>query len=286
MRWGDALARFETSQKLHPHAGTTYNIGICQRALGRYTLSRATFLRALDEHRATGALPEGTVANIEGYLQETEGLLATLDVKMAPTSAAITVDGRPLEVVKGNGKPRLIAGTLAPGPGRRPPADAFELVVDPGAHVFVLSRKGYEDVVVNRTVKPGSRTRLDLVLKRLPAALRVASNERGAAVAIDGVDVGVAPLTIARPPGRNRVLVQKEGFEPYDTRVRLHPAERLYVMAPLEPESLAVHEAWWFWVSIGGAVATTAVVTYFATRPDPERPPLDAGCLGWAIRVP
>ena len=33
-RWGDALARFEASAKLRPHPGTTYNIGVCQRALG------------------------------------------------------------------------------------------------------------------------------------------------------------------------------------------------------------------------------------------------------------
>ena len=71
MRWGEALARFESAQKLHPHPGTVYNIGICQRALGRYAQARASFRRALDEHRATTVLADGTVANIEGYLRDT-----------------------------------------------------------------------------------------------------------------------------------------------------------------------------------------------------------------------
>jgi tetratricopeptide (TPR) repeat protein len=283
MRWGEALARFEAAQKLYPHAGTIYNIGICQRALGQYTLARASFRRALDDHRQSGALADGTVANIEGYLREIDNVLATLDVTLAPVSAEVTVDGRPLE----RAAPRAwIAGTLPPGRGRAPGSAKFVITIDPGPHVFVLSRKGYEDVVVQKTVTPGEREKLDLVLKRLPAALSIDADQKGAAVAVDGVDVGVAPVTLKRPPGRYRVLVRKDGFDAYDARVTLHPAERVDLTARLEPEAFGVHEQWWFWLSIGSAVATTAVVTYFLTRPDPERPALDGGGLGWAIRVP
>jgi hypothetical protein len=42
-------------------------------------------------------------------------------------------------------------------------------------------------------------------------------------------------------------------------------------------------ERWWFW-TIAGAVVTGAVVgKYFATRPEPTRPAVDGGTLGWKI---
>src|SRR6516165_11896375 len=46
-QWAEALVAFEAADKIRPHAVTTYNIGVCQRALGRYALARATFTRAL-----------------------------------------------------------------------------------------------------------------------------------------------------------------------------------------------------------------------------------------------
>ena len=36
MQWSDALAAFEKSRLLRPHPATTFNIGYCQRALGRF----------------------------------------------------------------------------------------------------------------------------------------------------------------------------------------------------------------------------------------------------------
>jgi hypothetical protein len=43
---------------------------------------------------------------------------------------------------------------------------------------------------------------------------------------------------------------------------------------------------WWFWTAVGAVVVGSAVGTYYATRPDPERPPVDGGGLGWSVRVP
>src|SRR4051812_5017686 len=49
-QWAEALQAFERSAKLRPHAVTTFNIGVCQRAMGNYTLARDTLLRALTEN--------------------------------------------------------------------------------------------------------------------------------------------------------------------------------------------------------------------------------------------
>jgi hypothetical protein len=82
------------------------------------------------------------------------------------------------------------------------------------------------------------------------------------------------------------VLVRKEGFESYELDVTVRPGERIDLTAPLQPDEPGLHERWWFWVAIAGAIGTAATITYFATRPEPERPPLDGGGLGWTIRVP
>ncbi len=289
MLWAEALGRFEVSAKLRPHAGTTYNMAICHRALGQYTVARAVFSRALRDNAEAGGgeLAQSTVENINGFLAEVERVLATVTVTLDPPSAAITVDGRPLErMTTTTGPPVLVAGTLPVGPGGKPPARKFKLVVDPGMHVIVIERAGFSDAVVRHQVTPGSKTTLALKLERLPSLLHVEANEPRAAVAVDGVDVGLAPVTLQRPAGPYEVVVEKRGFDPYRANVTLHAAQRLDLMARLQPTTIGLHERWWFWTALGATLASAVVVTYFVTRPEPERPPLDGGGLGWTIRVP
>jgi hypothetical protein len=288
MLWGEALARFERSAELNSHAGTTYNIGVCHRALGHYTRAEAAFRRALAQNEAAGGteLAESLRNNIDGFLREIERGIGIVTVTLDPPTASLAVDGRPLEVRSNGKRPVLVGGTQPPGPGTSPPASRFAVRLDPGAHVFMIRRKGFSDAIVRHEVKPGSRTKLELVLERLPGTLHVKASEEDAAVSVDGIDVGVVPVTLLRPAGAYEVLVQKEGFEPYRTDVSLRAAERIDLMAPLEPEHIGLHERWWFWAALGTAVASTVVVTYFVTRPGPERPPLDGGGLGWTIRVP
>src|SRR5947199_10579030 len=62
-QWGAALAAFERSAKLRPHPWATFNIAVCERALGQYVRARRTFARALDERRGGDMdLPDATVA--------------------------------------------------------------------------------------------------------------------------------------------------------------------------------------------------------------------------------
>lgn len=290
MLWGEALDRFESSARLNAHAGTSYNIGICHRALGQYTRAQAAFRHALRQNAAAdGAeLAAGTVKNIEAFSAEIERVLATVEVTLEPPGAAISVDGRPLETREHQpgGRTVLVAGTLAAGPGKAPPHAKFTLVLDPGAHVVLISREGYGDAVVRHQVSPGSKTTLALELERLPATLHVGASEPEAAVSVDGIDVGVAPVTLSRPAGDYEVWVQKRGYDPYQADVTLRAAQRVDLMARLRPTEIGLHERWWFWAALGTAVASTVVVTYFVTRPEPERPPLDGGGLGWTIRVP
>ena len=49
-RWRDALAAFEESASLRSHAKTTYNLGYCERAIGRPTRALRFFARRPRAH--------------------------------------------------------------------------------------------------------------------------------------------------------------------------------------------------------------------------------------------
>jgi hypothetical protein len=293
LQYADALAAFEHSAKLHPHAATTYNIAVCFRAMGRYTLAQKKLAEALAQDHASGGaeLSETLKAETHGFLEQIDGLLAKAEVTLLPADAAIAVDGHPLEVqLPANGAPSpatptLVAGTRPPGPGEAPPADKFSLVLDPGAHVLTLTRKGFADAVVNRIFPPGATTTLDLALDRLPATLSFASTSLAAAVTVNGIDVGLTPVDITRPAGQYEVAVKKTGFVTYETRVFAHAGERVDLLANLQPYKTPLTQRWWFWTAAGVLVSGVAVLTYAVTRPAPERPPLDGGGLGWTVQA-
>src|SRR5262249_13807542 len=151
-----------------------------------------------------------------------DGIVARVRVSVIPEGAGVAVDGRPLEPVNDEpGVPTLVAGTRPPGPGEPAPPGTFVLLLDPGAHVFTISRKGFTDAVVNRTLAPGARSDLNLELSRLPASLRISADREGALVTVGGVDVGPVPVEVLRPAGAYRVSVKRAGFVPYETRVNV-----------------------------------------------------------------
>src|SRR5438094_10672406 len=70
-QWSEALAAFEQSARLRPHAITTYNIGACYRAMGRYARARETFGRALAESDASNhQLPESLADEARAFAAE------------------------------------------------------------------------------------------------------------------------------------------------------------------------------------------------------------------------
>lgn len=284
--WSEALAAFEKSYALRPHPVTSFNIGVVMRALGQYTRARRAFQRALTEQSAgVGEMAEDLQDQARTFRAEIDGLLAQVTIDMDPPSASIVVDGRPLEIETEGELPVLVAGLKPAGPGAPPPAKRFIVLLDPGVHVFVISRKGFEDAVVRRELAAGSREKLPLVLDELPATLRISANEKNALVEVDGRDVGPAPVDVRRAAGEYKVRVTKTGFVTYETRVRVPAGGEVDVRVPLKKREPALTEKWWFWSAIGVVTSGAAVATYFAARPEATRPPLDGGGLDWAVRV-
>lgn len=287
--WAEALAAFERSRGLRPHALTSFNIGACERALGHYTRARAELLRSLEQDRVSSELPPSVRTEAQAFLGEIERILVQIALVVEPSATAVSVDGRPLERIDGAAtRPRFVAGTAPPGPGAPARARELEIVADPGAHVITLSRHGYSDIVINRTYRPGERATERWSLTELPATIRISSNERLALVSVNGKDVGAAPVDVRRPAGTYRVEVTKPGFVHYAADVRVMAGEESVLRSTLVREKPSILSKWWFWTAAATLAGGVATVSFLAARGESrgERPALDGGTLGWVAKVP
>jgi hypothetical protein len=187
--WPEALAAFTQSSQLHPHPVTTYNMAYCERALGHYTRAYKLFRRTLSEHAdaTRGTLPDDLFALTNAYLAEIEQRLARVPVRMTSPAIKVALDGRPLEVLSAPGDPRLVlvAGTRDDRGAEAPQQSAFDLLADPGRHVFVLSAPGAADEVRSETLEAGRSP--ELVLGRASALQPkpVVTSHVDAAVTVD-----------------------------------------------------------------------------------------------------
>jgi hypothetical protein len=163
-QWSEALAAYERAQSLHHHASTSYNIGFCLRALGRYTAARAMFEQALAEGRARpDELPAQLEKDATSFLREIEGKIVRLTVTVLGEDAALSVDGRPLlhqedgpyvAGVRDLGNPEGVGSPLVLqlDPGEHTlvleqGGSPLVLQLDPGEHTLVLEQGGESEVV-------------------------------------------------------------------------------------------------------------------------------------------
>ncbi|MDB4994319.1 MAG: TonB-dependent receptor [Myxococcaceae bacterium] len=137
-RPGDALAYFQRAYGLYPHYATLYNIGLCQRALGRTVESVTAFMKFLDVG-ADAVSPEQR-ATATRLIKEGQAKIVLATIKVTPSSAKIQVDGKPLE-------------------GR-------EVLLDPGSHVVDATAGGRQPVHHAFTAEPGSRPVINLTMPR------------------------------------------------------------------------------------------------------------------------
>ncbi len=282
VRWGEALAAFERAHTIKPHALTAYNMGVAERSLGRLTRSRARFREALARNDAAqGKELAGTIAeDARALLAEVETRLVRIEVTLDRTDAGFSVDGRP--VVPDPWEPNLVVAGLSP-PATDVPANAPRLVVlaDPGRHVISAIRQGYVPATAEGDHRPGSRSSVRLSLVEQDTELSIDCEVKNAAVRVDGVDVGIAPLVLRRPAGKHSVEVRAQGYQPYATTVDLRAGERSALLARMKFEEMTVFKRPIFWVGLGGTVVAVAgIVTYFLL---PVRP-YDGGSTGWVAQ--
>lgn len=113
------------------------------------------------------------------------------------------------------------------------------------------------------------------------ATISMTSDPPGAAVYVDGTLVGVAPVTIERPPGPHRVRVAKTGYLENVRVIEFSAGEPAAIQVTLTPDSTGTAAAPWFkqrkWILVGAAGGGGAAAAVMLSQR--EGPPPIAGTI-------
>jgi PEGA domain len=105
-----------------------------------------------------------------------------------------------------------------------------ELSIPAGLRTVIIRAPHYVDYITNVTIEgAGERQDLHVNLQTSWGALKVLSIPEGAHVSVDGVDSGVAPVTIPAPSGVRRVQLTSPGWKTWESSVVLKAGENLSV---------------------------------------------------------
>ena len=171
---------------------------------------------------AVVALAEGGVIAARSWRKAQVPTLGTLSVQTNPPGVAVFIDG----VARGNTPARVS--------------------LDAGSHIIELRGRGVPRVIPV-TVTAGAEASQYLELPETPSAgsLLVQSDPAGARVTVDGVDHGVAPVSVADlPPGEHEVVLQAEGGTPVKQRVVIQAGVTSSVLAPVSTATPGPVSGW------------------------------------------
>jgi hypothetical protein len=170
---------------------------------------------------AIGLIEGGIIAS-KAYRQPAVPTLGTLSVQTNPPGVAVFVDG----VARGNTPARLS--------------------LTAGSHIIELRGRGVPRVIPV-TVTAGAEASQYLELPETPSSgsLLVQSDPAGARVTVDGVDHGVAPVSVADlAPGDHEVVLQADGGTPVKQRVVIQAGVTSSVLAPVSTASAGPVSGW------------------------------------------
>ena len=168
------------------------------------------------------ALVEGGIIAARTLRQPAAPTLGTLSVQTNPPGVAVFVDG----VARGNTPARLSLSA--------------------GSHIVELRGRGVPRVIPV-TVTAGAEASQYLELPETPSSgsLLVQSDPPVARVTVDGVDHGVAPVSVADlTPGDHEVVLQADGGAPVKQRVVIQAGVTSSVLAPVSTASAGPVSGW------------------------------------------
>jgi hypothetical protein len=197
-RWNEALTAFERSNELLRHAVTLFNVGFCERALGHYARAERAFSDAVaDDASGASSLPADLRTSARELLAEIRTRRSVAVMVADAPDLALLVDGRPLEPVASEpGRAVYVAGVRAPAAPEPLAPGTVEVRLDPGTHVFQLTRSGRAEPDLVETFLPGETRTL---LFRSPLARP------------EPVHDGVRPASTSQGPGWPAITVASVG---------------------------------------------------------------------------
>lgn len=103
--------------------------------------------------------------------------------------------------------------------------------------------------------------------------LEIRSQPPGAAVFVDGTELGITPYKRAAFAGKHKVVLRHTGFRSQQTDTTVEDGQKQKLDLTLSPgadpvqvvvverEKTPIYKKWWFWVAIGGGAAAAAAIT-------------------------
>jgi hypothetical protein len=168
------------------------------------------------------ALTEGGVIAARGLKKTAAPTMGSLSVQTNPPGVSVFVDG----VARGNTPARIS--------------------LNAGSHIVELRGRGVPRVIPV-TVTAGSEASQYLELPETPSvgSLLVQSDPAGAHVTVDGVDHGIAPVSVADlAPGDHDVVLQADGGPAVKQRVVIQAGVTSSVLAPVSTATPGPVSGW------------------------------------------
>jgi PEGA domain len=188
-----ALTEFDAAYRLKPGASTLKNIALCQKELFRYTDAVDTLERLLERH-GKELSPEERKA-VDDAAAELGSLIGSVTVRVTPSKAKVSLDGKALTRAE-------LAGSIR---------------LNTGEHTLTAEAPGFARVQKTIRVAGGQKNvPLELTLLASGGMVNVTTNEPNAAIAIDGKALAFFQWRGPLEPGRHYVQVYGEGLKNYD----------------------------------------------------------------------
>jgi hypothetical protein len=275
-QWSEALSAFQRSAELKPHPVTTYDVGYCQRALGRPASAYESFGAALDWTASADVLPEDIAAQARAFLTEAEGRIVRVSVSLPAGVLSLRVDGAALRPLRDDPRQSVYVVRGHESQTAALPSH-LELWLDPGAHVFVLTHGGGVRTVENRSFPAGAHESLVFEAPAAPAGdPGPRSPDRTAA----WVSFGVAAAGLGTAGVFSALALRDKNTLNSDPRCidQLCPPEEYYN----ELQSSMLRNADIATVSVVVSGAAALLGTYFWIT---AKPKADAGKAGAGVRA-
>lgn len=128
--------------------------------------------------------------------------------------------------------------------GRRlAPAPALDQTLSAGGHRIRVEHPYYQAQDLEVALQPGEQRHIPVELIPVPGRLSLSSEPPGAAVFLDGSEIGHTPLAVDRPGGRYEVLVRRQGYaevrDSLEIRAQRPELQRNYRLAALQSRAQA-----------------------------------------------
>jgi hypothetical protein len=131
-KWAEALEVFQKSDEAAPSPVVQFNIAATLRALGRYVESNQRLERLISQSQGSKTpIKPGLRKDIDQLQREVKEKIVVLRLQVDPEGAEVQVDGSPLKA-----------------------SSEGKIELDPGKHVFLVKKEGYDTTSVTKTLGP------------------------------------------------------------------------------------------------------------------------------------